>query len=425
MSEVPLGDLARVAVVGTSCCGKTTFARRLAGLLDQPHVELDALHWGPNWTPRAPAEFSALVTGAIASERWVVDGNYSVVRGLVWSRASSIVWLNYSFPLVFGRALRRTIRRALRREELFAGNRETLRGSFFSRESILWWIITTHRRRRRRYRELLASDAMRAVSVHEFVRPIHAENFLLSIGQPNGNPHTIKAHDRYKASSFRAYNEKLASRYDGSFGVRFFQPSTMDDFVLDALGQDIAALAILDVGCATGRLLERLAKAGARELAGVDLAPRILDVARRKLARFDVVADLRSADAETLLPWPADTFDAAVLTGVVHHFCNPQDALREVGRVLRPQGKLIIADACFFPPVRELFNLCLRVHPHEGDCYFYTRKQLRRVLSERGWEVSRCERLNRWFFGMVARRTSPVGATANRRIPTGVPAARR
>jgi ubiquinone/menaquinone biosynthesis C-methylase UbiE len=216
--------------------------------------------------------------------------------------------------------------------------------------------------------------------------------------------HKANRRDRYKASSFRAYNEKLPDRYDTSIAVRILRLSTMDDFVLDALGQDVASSAILDVGCATGRLLERLADAGARELAGSDLAPRILEVARRKLARFDVESDLRDADAETSLPWAANTFDAVVLTGVVHHFYHPEAALREVERVLRPGGKLIIADACFFPPMRELFNLCLRVHPHEGDCHFYTGNQLRQLLLACGWEVSRCERLNWWSFGLVARR---------------------
>jgi ubiquinone/menaquinone biosynthesis C-methylase UbiE len=216
----------------------------------------------------------------------------------------------------------------------------------------------------------------------------------------------MKPHDRYKASSFRAYNDKLPDRYDTSIAVRFLRPSTMDDFVLEVLGQDVGAWAILDVGCATGRLLVRLAEAGARKLAGADLAPRILDVARRKLARFDLECDLSRADAETSLPWPACTFDAVVMTGVVHHFSHPEDALREIGRVLRPRGMLIIADACFFHPVRELFNLCLRVHPHAGDRYFHTGRQLRRMLSTHGWSVSRCERLNGWFLGIVATRIS-------------------
>ena len=47
----------RIAVVGTSGSGKTTLAHRLAQQLGIPHVELDALHWDPNWTPAPPDTF--------------------------------------------------------------------------------------------------------------------------------------------------------------------------------------------------------------------------------------------------------------------------------------------------------------------------------------------------------------------------------
>ena len=62
-----------------------------------PHVELDAIHWLPGWVEQDPAEFRAGVSQAIAGPRWVVDGNYTRVRDLVWSRATTIIWLNYSF----------------------------------------------------------------------------------------------------------------------------------------------------------------------------------------------------------------------------------------------------------------------------------------------------------------------------------------
>jgi SAM-dependent methyltransferase len=220
-------------------------------------------------------------------------------------------------------------------------------------------------------------------------------------------------HDRYKASSYRAYNGKMPERYDTSLAVRILGLSTWDEYVLGTLGQDVSATAILDVGCATGRLLEHLAGAGARRLSGSDLAPRILDVARGKLARFDMEPDLREADVETSLPWDADSFDAVTMTGVVHHLCRPEAAFGEIERVLRPGGTLIIADACFFPPLREFFNLGLRVHPHEGDHYFFTGPRLGRLLQSCGWEVGRCERLNWWSFGIVARRMMTEGDAAN------------
>jgi SAM-dependent methyltransferase len=214
------------------------------------------------------------------------------------------------------------------------------------------------------------------------------------------------AYDRYKASSFRTYNETTPGRYDRSLAVRWLRPSRMDDFVLEALGAGLTSLAILDVGCATGRLLERLAAAGARRLAGADLAPRILEVARAKLDRHGVAGDLREADTETALPWPDGTFDAVVSTGVVHHLCRPADALAEIGRVLLPGGQLVVADASFFTPVRELFNVALRIHPHAGDHRFLTGAQIRRLLAVGGWDVRRCERFGWCFVGIVARRTS-------------------
>lgn len=184
----------------------------------------------------------------------------------------------------------------------------------------------------------------------------------------------------------------------------------MDDFVLNVLGPDVRDYAILDVGCATGRLLERLARAGARKLAGADLAPRVLEVARTKLARLHVEADLQCADAETALPWPAGTFDVVTLTGVLHHFWRPEAALAEVRRVLQAEGKLVISDACFFPPLRELFNLCLRVHPHEGDCHFRTGVQVQRLLRAHGWEARCCHRISWWGFGLAA---APADFTRN------------
>jgi adenylate kinase family enzyme len=79
----PAGNMNRVVVIGTSCAGKTAFARSLACALSFPHVELDALFWQPNWTPRPSEEFRKLVAQELSQGCWVTDGNYSVVRDLV------------------------------------------------------------------------------------------------------------------------------------------------------------------------------------------------------------------------------------------------------------------------------------------------------------------------------------------------------
>ena len=81
----------RVVVVGTSGTGKTTVASRIAAALGAPHVELDGLHWGPDWTEIPDEEFRSRTIEATSGESWVADGNYSVVRDILWSRADTIV----------------------------------------------------------------------------------------------------------------------------------------------------------------------------------------------------------------------------------------------------------------------------------------------------------------------------------------------
>lgn|GEM_PF-1502855 len=204
--------------------------------------------------------------------------------------------------------------------------------------------------------------------------------------------------DRYKMSSYQSYNFKMPSRYDTCFWQKFCHTADWDRVVVSELRPDTAGLRILDVGCATGRLLEQLAEAGATELFGIDLAPRILEVARVKLLRAGATAELRTADAEESLPWGGDFFDVVTLTGVLHHFFRPGDALGEVLRVLRPGGRLLVIDPCFFPPVRQLLNLALGVAPHDGDFRFYSQTEAAGLLAEHGFEIKQVRRLGLWAF---------------------------
>jgi adenylate kinase family enzyme len=171
----------RIVVVGSSCAGKTTFARSLAAALGRPYVELDHLYWSANWQPKPLEEFRALVIDAAAAERWVADGNYTVARDQLWPRATTIVWLNYGFRTVLWRALRRTFGRAVSREELWHGNRESFGRALLSRESILWWVITTFHRKRRQVGDLRRNAKFPHLGWIEFRRPSDAKRYLESI----------------------------------------------------------------------------------------------------------------------------------------------------------------------------------------------------------------------------------------------------
>jgi adenylate kinase family enzyme len=144
----------RISIIGTCGAGKTTLAQALSARLGIPRVELDALYHGPGWTETPRDLFRERVSQAVSGPEWVVDGNYSAVRDLVWARADTVVWLDYPFPVTFSRVTRRTLRRLLTQEELWNGNRESLR-LHFSRDSLLVFAVRTHWSRRRNYvREL-------------------------------------------------------------------------------------------------------------------------------------------------------------------------------------------------------------------------------------------------------------------------------
>jgi len=147
--------LSRIAVVGTSGTGKSTFAEAWAAETGATRIELDALHWGPNWQGADQATFLSRVQPAVAQDHWVCDGNYSAVQPDVLARATTVIWLDYSFGVTLGRVLRRTWQRWRHKQTLWAGNRERLLVTLFHPDSIIWWMVRTHHANRTKYTQML------------------------------------------------------------------------------------------------------------------------------------------------------------------------------------------------------------------------------------------------------------------------------
>ena len=166
----------RIIVVGTSGAGKTTMAKRIASKLGLAHIELDSLHWEAGWqalTQTNPGEFIRLVSVAVSAENWVLDGNYGVVRKLVWSRGTHLIWLDYSRSVIMYRVITRSIVRAVNQTELWAGNTENWRRWLRPSHPITWaW--TTWRRRRRQLEELLQGAEYKNLVVLRILRPREA-----------------------------------------------------------------------------------------------------------------------------------------------------------------------------------------------------------------------------------------------------------
>lgn len=97
---------------------------------------------------------------------------------------------------------------------------------------------------------------------------------------------------------------------------------------------------VLEVGCGIGTDLMQYAKAGAK-VVGVDLTPEAIKVTKDRFKKMNLAGRFLVADAEKL-PFKSKTFDFVFSFGVIHHTPNPEKAIREIYRVLKPSGKAVV-----------------------------------------------------------------------------------
>jgi len=146
----------RIQVTGNSCSGKSSLAEKLAQQLCVPFVELDALHWEPNWVALSdvnPELFRARISEATGGDAWVVAGSYTAFsQEVFWPRLDTLIWLDLPRWLLLVRLCKRSWRRSRSKELLWGSNREQFWSQFKiwnRQDSLVWWIWTQHARKRR------------------------------------------------------------------------------------------------------------------------------------------------------------------------------------------------------------------------------------------------------------------------------------
>jgi adenylate kinase family enzyme len=143
----------KIIVVGSSGSGKTTLAKHLAATRNLPFYDLDDFYWLPNWTLRDKEEFRQLIDETTSQESWVISGNQSTYRDLLWPRADLIIWLDVPLPTCLWRVTKRWAWHYFTQTPLCNGNYDSL-GSLFSRNSIFYWVVRFHWKRKKEYEEV-------------------------------------------------------------------------------------------------------------------------------------------------------------------------------------------------------------------------------------------------------------------------------
>jgi hypothetical protein len=192
-----LSGCERILIVGRTGSGKTTVARELAVVLGVPHVELDSLYFGPDFS-RAPLPLlRERTSAALEGDRWVADGNKRALRDLVWPRADTIVWLDYPAYVSLWRLARRARTRTFELSARAAqtGRRASLPKQMLAAARGVLTALRSHRGQRREYPRLFAERANAHLAVARLRSPRATREWLARIREPP--QHSTRAEPRW------------------------------------------------------------------------------------------------------------------------------------------------------------------------------------------------------------------------------------
>ena len=194
-------------------------------------------------------------------------------------------------------------------------------------------------------------------------------------------------------SSIREYyRERYAERGGGDPGLES-EPTFRRRVAtaLEAIGA--APRRVLDFGCNTGAASALLAAAGHR-VVGVDISESAVALARQRVPS----ATFEQIDSESRLPFGDESFDVCFCSEVIEHLFDVTGFLREMNRVLRPEGCLLLTTP-YHGWLKNLllitFNFERHFHPTSGHIRFFTVRSLSECLEAAGFRVERVAGIGR------------------------------
>jgi hypothetical protein len=178
-----LQGCSRVLILGRTGSGKTTLARQISSGTNAPHVELDALYFGPGFSTAPLAILRERTRTAVAGDRWVADGNKSAVRDIVWPRADTIVWLDYPMGVSLWRLGKRALWRTsvLKAEAADSTAGSTFIKQFMTGAKLVLKALHSHMGQRHEYPRMLARPENQHIAVVRLRSPRATRRWLTRV----------------------------------------------------------------------------------------------------------------------------------------------------------------------------------------------------------------------------------------------------
>ena len=181
--------------------------------------------------------------------------------------------------------------------------------------------------------------------------------------------------NRHERQAIESY-DKIADTYNDSFEGRFTLPynQRLAD-VIDVPDDG----RLLDIACGNGRFLKILRQRKAFDGYGVDISEEMVKAASREIPDMT----FKAAPCNNL-PFEDRFFDVVTVCAAFHHFPDIITFAKEARRVIKPGGKLYIAEIYYSRFLRLLINPIIRFHP-SGDVKFYAPQEITGLLQNNGF----------------------------------------
>ncbi|WP_455541996.1 class I SAM-dependent methyltransferase [Intestinibacter sp.] len=191
--------------------------------------------------------------------------------------------------------------------------------------------------------------------------------------------------DIMKQTTVKYFNN-TAEDYDNSHDGKFV--NCMYQEIIHRV-RNLKGEKILDLGCGNGNIISMLKKEREASYYGLDISENMIKEAKKKCGE-DV--NFTVGDAESL-PYSDNQFDIIICNASFHHYTKPEVSVKEIGRVLKKAGTLVLGDPTIPWPIRPLFNKMLP-YSNSGDFKLWAKKDIVPMFETWGFEVNNWKRIN-------------------------------